>query len=203
MVNRCSIPCSMQTRSKMCGPRKCRLGPGDPWADRRLIYRYRLARCGWWRGRRRRHLRKAAPSPFLALSWNWTKGGFGIPVHRQEHDQLLVGVSQFAAVDVDIADLVALEPIALVAGLFLRKPGDPMPLEATVERVPAEVGVWHPSGSPARRPAATASSGGTLPRWLPRLASAPCSSEPSAPSAHRPSWSAGADFRTSLGVQVV
>jgi len=59
-------------------------------------------------------------------------GEFRDPVDRQEHDQLAVGVSQFAAVDVDIADLVALEPVALVAGLFLRQPGDPMPLEATV-----------------------------------------------------------------------
>ena len=67
-------------------------------------------------------------------------GEFRDPVDRQEHDQLAVGVSQFAAVDVDIADLVALEPVALVAGLFLRQPGDPMPLEATVQGAPAEIG---------------------------------------------------------------
>jgi hypothetical protein len=28
-------------------------------------------------------------------------------------------------------------PVALVAGLFLRQPGDPMPLEATVQGAPA------------------------------------------------------------------
>jgi len=35
-------------------------------------------------------------------------------------------VAQFAAVDVDIADPVALELVALVAGLFLRAVFDPM-----------------------------------------------------------------------------
>ena len=53
-------------------------------------------------------------------------GEFRDPVDRQEHDQLAVGVSQFAAVDVDIADPVALELVALVAGLFLRAVFDPM-----------------------------------------------------------------------------
>ena len=33
-------------------------------------------------------------------------GEFRDPVDRQEHDELAVGVSQFAAVDVDVADLV-------------------------------------------------------------------------------------------------
>jgi hypothetical protein len=45
---------------------------------------------------------------------------------------LAVGVAQFAAVDVGIADPVALELVALVAGLFLRQPGDPMALQATM-----------------------------------------------------------------------
>ena len=35
------------------------------------------------------------------------------PVDGQEHDELAVGVAQLAAVDVDVADLVGLEPLAL------------------------------------------------------------------------------------------
>ena len=60
-------------------------------------------------------------------------------VDGQEHDQLAVGVTQLAAVDVDVADLVGLEPLALL--LVLRPAaGDAMALEAAVQGAAAEVG---------------------------------------------------------------
>jgi len=47
------------------------------------------------------------------------------PISRQEHDQLILGVAQLAAVDVDVADLVSLEPLALLGGFFDRQPRMP------------------------------------------------------------------------------
>ena len=40
------------------------------------------------------------------------------PIDGQEHDQLAVGVAELAAIDVDVADLVGLEPLALLLGLL-------------------------------------------------------------------------------------
>ena len=62
------------------------------------------------------------------------------PVDRQEHDEPAVGMSQLAAVEVDVADLIGLEPLALGLGLFDRQPGDAVALEAALQGAPAEVG---------------------------------------------------------------
>ncbi len=62
------------------------------------------------------------------------------PVDGQEHDQLAVGVTQFATVDVDVADLVGLEPLAVLLCLLRRKPGDAMALQAPVQGAAAEIG---------------------------------------------------------------
>src|ERR1700722_12789645 len=100
-----------------------------------------------------------------------------------------VGVTQFATVDVDVADLVGLEPLAVLLCLLRRKPGDAMALKAAVQGAAAEIG-RRPTGNQAHRPGAAESSAGTLPRRLPRPASAPCSSASSDPWARPPSWSA-------------
>jgi hypothetical protein len=47
---------------------------------------------------------------------------------------------QFAAVDVDIADLIGLEPLTLILSHFNRQRGDAVALEAAVQGTPAEVG---------------------------------------------------------------
>jgi hypothetical protein len=63
------------------------------------------------------------------------------PVDRQEHDQLAVGVAQLAAVDVDVADLVGVEPLALLGGLLDRQPGDAVALQAAVQGAAARLGM--------------------------------------------------------------
>jgi hypothetical protein len=45
------------------------------------------------------------------------------PVDRQEHDQLSIGVAQFATVDVNVTDFAGLEPLALVLDRLDRQPG--------------------------------------------------------------------------------
>jgi hypothetical protein len=67
-------------------------------------------------------------------------GEFRDPVDGKEHDQLAVGVAQLATVDVDVADLVGLEPLALLLGLLDRQPGDAVALQAAVQGAAAEVG---------------------------------------------------------------
>jgi hypothetical protein len=62
------------------------------------------------------------------------------PIDGQEHDQLAVGVAELAAIDVDVADLVGLEPLALLLGLLDRQSGDAMALEAAMQGAAAEVG---------------------------------------------------------------
>jgi hypothetical protein len=62
------------------------------------------------------------------------------PVDGQEHDELAIGVAQLAAVDMDVADLVGLEPLALLLGLLVRQPGDAVTLEAAVQGAAADVG---------------------------------------------------------------
>ena len=49
-------------------------------------------------------------------------------------------MAQLAAVDVDVADLVGLEPLALLLGLLGRQSGYAMALEAAVQGAAAEVG---------------------------------------------------------------
>jgi hypothetical protein len=67
-------------------------------------------------------------------------GEFQDPIDGQEHDQLAVGVVQLAAVDVAVADLVGLDPLALLGGLLDRQPRDAVALQATVQGAAAEVG---------------------------------------------------------------
>jgi len=62
-------------------------------------------------------------------------GELGDPVDRQEHDQLAVGVAQLAAVDMDVADLVGLEPLALLSGLLDRQASEVAPVVRTVWRL--------------------------------------------------------------------
>lgn len=76
------------------------------------------------------------PGTFVELD----VGELGDPVDSQEHDELAIGVAEFSTVDVDIADLVSLEPFALLVAVFDRQPGDAMALKATVKRTPAEMG---------------------------------------------------------------
>lgn len=49
-------------------------------------------------------------------------------------------MAQFAAVDVDVADLVGLEPLALLGRLLDRQAGDAVALEAAMQGAAAEVG---------------------------------------------------------------
>src|SRR6478672_1364701 len=106
------------------------------------------------------------------------------PVDGQEHDQLAVGMTQFTTVDVDVADLIGLEPLAALLCLLDWKPGDAMALQAAVQGAAAEI------GDGVLQAGAAESSAGTQPRWLPRPASAPCSSASSDPWARRRSSSA-------------
>ena len=46
----------------------------------------------------------------------------------------------FRSVDVDVADLVGLEPLAVLLCLLRRKPGDAMALQAPVQGAAAEIG---------------------------------------------------------------
>ena len=62
------------------------------------------------------------------------------PIDGQEHDQFAVGVTQFTTVDVDVADLVGLEPLAALLCLLDWKPGDAMALQAAVQGAAAEIG---------------------------------------------------------------
>ena len=66
-------------------------------------------------------------------------GELGNPVDGEEHDQLAVGVAQLAAIDVNVADLVGLEPFALLPGLLDRQPGDAVALQASVQGAATEV----------------------------------------------------------------
>src|SRR5271169_6407734 len=62
------------------------------------------------------------------------------PIDGQEHDKLAVGMTQFTTVDVDVADLIGLEPLAVLLCLLDGKPGDAMALKAAVQRAGAEIG---------------------------------------------------------------
>src|SRR5277367_7065328 len=62
------------------------------------------------------------------------------PIDSQEHDQLAVGMTQFTTVDVDVADLIGLEPLAALLCLLDWKPGDAMALQAAVQGAAAEIG---------------------------------------------------------------
>jgi hypothetical protein len=85
-------------------------------------------------------LRKAAPSIFPALSWNSTSVNFETRSIVRQHDQLAVGVAQFAAVDVHVADLVGLEALALVGRLRCRQTRDAVTLQAAMQSASAEAG---------------------------------------------------------------
>jgi hypothetical protein len=62
------------------------------------------------------------------------------PIDGQEHDQLAIGVTQFATVDVDVADLAGLEPLAALLCFLDWKPGDAVALQAAVQGAAAEIG---------------------------------------------------------------
>lgn len=63
----------------------------------------------------------------------------GDTVDGEEQDELAVGMAQLAAVDVDVADDVALEAFAAVSGIVFGQPGDAMALEASVQGAAAKV----------------------------------------------------------------
>jgi hypothetical protein len=54
-------------------------------------------------------------------------------VDRQEHDQLAMGMAQLAAVDMHVADLVSLEPLARLSRLGCRKTRDALLLQTTMQ----------------------------------------------------------------------
>src|SRR5690349_16759159 len=62
------------------------------------------------------------------------------PIDRQEQDELAVGMVQFAAVDVDVSDLVALEAFACGSDLRLGQARDAVSLEAAMQCAAAEGG---------------------------------------------------------------
>ena len=66
-------------------------------------------------------------------------GELGNPVDGEEHDQLAVGVAKLTAIDVNVADLVGLEPFAPLSGLLDRHPGDAVALQASVQGAATEV----------------------------------------------------------------
>jgi hypothetical protein len=78
-------------------------------------------------------LRKAGAFHLAGAVVELDVGELRDPIDGQEHDQLAVGVAEFAAVDVDVADLVGLEPLALLLGLLDRQSGDAMTLEAAMQ----------------------------------------------------------------------
>jgi hypothetical protein len=61
------------------------------------------------------------------------------PVYGEEHDEFSVGVGEFGAVDVDIANIVSFEPLSLFRGFGRRESGDVMALKATVQSASAQV----------------------------------------------------------------
>ncbi len=83
-------------------------------------------------------LEDSEPSVFPAVV-ELNVGEFRDPIDSQEHDELAVGVAQRTHADVDVADLVGLEPLALLFGLLDRRPRDAMALQAAVHGAAAEV----------------------------------------------------------------
>jgi hypothetical protein len=61
------------------------------------------------------------------------------PVDGEEHDKFAVGVGEFGAVDVDIANVVGFEPLALFCGLARWAARDAMALKTTVQGTSAEI----------------------------------------------------------------
>jgi hypothetical protein len=61
------------------------------------------------------------------------------PVDGEEHDEFAVGVGEFGAVDVDIANVVGFEPLALFCGLARWAARDAMALKTTVQGTSAEI----------------------------------------------------------------
>jgi hypothetical protein len=171
----------MQTRPKMWGPRKLRLGPprflGRSAKAMPLSVRTVWILCG---KTSTILLRKAEPHLARAIV-ELDVGELGNPVDGEEHDELAVGVAQLAAIDVNVADLVGLEPLALLSGLLDRQQGDAVALQASVQGAATEVRDRVSQATQDIRPVAAASSAGTPPRSPPRPASAPCSSVSSHP----------------------
>ena len=60
-------------------------------------------------------------------------GEFRDAIDGEEHDQLAVGMAQFAAVDVDITDCCLCEPAALRRRLACQQPGAPMAFETAMQ----------------------------------------------------------------------
>ena len=60
-------------------------------------------------------------------------------VDGEEHDELAVRVAQFGAVDVDIANIVRFEQLALFRGLARREARDTMALKAAMQGASAQV----------------------------------------------------------------
>lgn len=84
-------------------------------------------------------LRKAAP-PFPGPRVELDVGELGDAVDDQEQDELAACAFQFVAVNVDIADVIGLESLALFDGLRRRQSRDAMVLEASMQGAAAEVG---------------------------------------------------------------
>jgi hypothetical protein len=61
------------------------------------------------------------------------------PADGEEHDEFTVGVGEFGAVDVDVANVVSFEPLSLFRCLGRREAGDAMALKATMQRAAAQV----------------------------------------------------------------
>ena len=61
------------------------------------------------------------------------------PVDGEEHDKFAVGVCELGAVDVDIANVVSFEALALFGGLGRREAGNAVALKATMQGASAQV----------------------------------------------------------------
>src|ERR687890_2171377 len=133
------MPCSRQTRSKICGPRKRRVGPSRFFG--------RSAKAMPLSVRTVCILRKGCDDipeeggafHFPGMLVELDIGELRDPVDGEEHDEFAVGVGEFGAVDVDIANVVGFEPLALFCGLARWEARYAMALKTTVQGTSAEI----------------------------------------------------------------
>jgi len=62
------------------------------------------------------------------------------PINGEEQDEFAVGVCEFAAVDMDVANIVGFEPLPLFRGLTRGQARDTVALKAPMQGTSAEIG---------------------------------------------------------------
>ena len=107
------------------------IGEGHSIAGQNLVYLIRKGRDDI--------LEEGGPFHFPGMLVELDIGEIGNPVDGKEHDEFAVGMGEFGAVDVDIANLVSFEPLPLFRCLARREARDAVALKTTVKGASAQV----------------------------------------------------------------